>query len=86
MNIADMTKDDLEALQVKKEVELQLAMDALTTVELTDNEKALQVAKIQLERKTLSGSIIQAKHNVRHLASELRNIKTLIWKRLSEGR
>ena len=78
-----MGKAELENLQVCKEEELQLAMKSLCTVELRDNELATEVAKIQLDRKTLANAIIQAKSNLRRCASELRNIKTMIYKRLS---
>ena len=79
----EMTKDELENIQVQKETEYQLSIQSLTTVELRDNELAIEVAKIQLDRKTLANAIIQAKSNMRRCASELRNIKTMIYKRLA---
>ena len=83
MNLDDMSKDELEALQVSKENEYQLAMQSLNTVELRDNELSRKATEIQLERKTLAPALTQGKYNLRRVASELRNIKTMIYKRLS---
>lgn len=80
--ITEMSKDELENLQVAKENEYQLCMDSLATVELQDLDYSRQVAELQLKRKQLGSALIQAKHNLRRVASELRNIKTLIYKRL----
>ena len=78
----DMDKDELENLQVQKENEYQLAMQSLNTVELQDIELSRKVAELQLQRKQLSVALVQGKYNLRRIASELRNIKTLIYKRL----
>jgi outer membrane murein-binding lipoprotein Lpp len=79
----ELTKDQLENLQIQKENEYRLAMDSLTTVELQDLEISKKIAQLQLDRKNLSAALIQGKHNIRRANSELRNIKTLIYKRLS---
>lgn len=86
MNIDTMTKDELENLQMSKENEYRLSMDSLTTVEIQDLEIAKKIAQLQLDRKNLGTALIQGKHNMRRVASELRDIKVMIWKRLSEGR
>lgn len=82
MTVDEMGKDELEKLQVVKEQEKQLAIQALCTVELRDNELSTDVAKLQLERKTLANAIIQGKSNLRKLTSELSVIKTMIYRRL----
>jgi phage FluMu protein gp41 len=81
-DLNEMSKDELESLQVTKENEYQLSMQSLTTVELQDNEIARKITELQLERKSLAAALIQGKHNLRRVASELRNIKTFIYKRL----
>ncbi len=81
-NLDDMSKDELEVLQCQKENEYQLSMQSLTTVELQDNELARKITELQLERKSLAAALIQGKHNLRRVASELRNIKTMIYRRL----
>jgi len=83
MNLDEMSKDQLEAVQIQKENEYRLSMDSLTTVELQDLELSKKYTEIQLERKNLAPAIVQGKHNLRRIASELRNIKTLIYRRLS---
>ena len=86
MDINDLTKDQLEDMQGEKETELRLSMDALNVVELRDIELARQIAIIQLDRKNLAAALTQAKYTLRRISSELRSIKCLIFKRLSEGR
>jgi len=81
-NLDDMSKDELEVRQCQKENEYQLSMQSLTTVELQDNELARKITELQLERKSLAAALIQGKHNLRRVASELRNIKTMIYRRL----
>lgn len=83
MDISTMTKDQLEQIQVTKETEYQLAMDNLSTVEIEDARLAKEIAERQLARKNLATALIQGKHNLRRIASELRNIKTMIYRRLS---
>jgi hypothetical protein len=82
MDIDKMSKDELENLQVIKEQEYQLAIQSLCSVEIRDNELATEVAKIQLDRKSLANAIIQAKSNLRRCSSELRNLKTMLFKRI----
>jgi hypothetical protein len=82
MNLDEMTKDQLEILQIQKENEYQLAMQSLETIELQDLDIAKSVAMLQLERKNLSAGLTQGKYNIRRIASELRNIKVYIYKRL----
>lgn len=84
MEINKLNKVELEGLQVVKEEEYQLAMQSLSTIELRDMELSRKVAEIQLERKTLAAALIQGKYNLRKLSSELRVIKTMIYKRLAE--
>jgi len=81
-DIDKMTKDQLESAQVIKELELQNAIGSLATVEEEDNRLAIEVAKLQLKRKELGSAMIQGKSNVRRVSSELRNLKTMIYKRL----
>jgi hypothetical protein len=82
-SIEDMTKDELEQLQVIKELEYQQATGNLSVVEIEDNRIATQVAELQVQRKKLGGSLIQGKSNVRKVKSELNNIKTMIYRRLA---
>ena len=82
MDISTMSKDELERVQVAKETEYQLAMDSLATVEIEDAKLAREIAEKQLSRKNLATALIQGKHNLRRIASELRNIKTMIYRRL----
>ena len=82
MNINEMTKAQLEAQQVVKELELQEATQNLATVEMEDNNLATQIAELQLKRKKLGNAIIQGKSNLRRVASELRNLKTMIYQKL----
>ena len=80
--IDQLSKAELEAEQVVKELELQQATADLATVEIKDNELATKVAELQLERKRLGAALIQGKSNLRRVASELRNIKTMIFQRI----
>ena len=82
MDINTMSKDELEILQISKEEEYRLSMESLTSVELRDIELSKKAVEIQLDRKNLATAITQGKHNLRRIASELRAIKTLIYKRL----
>ena len=83
MNLDEMSKDQLEAVQIQKENEYRLSMDSLITVELQDLELSKKYTEIQLERKNLAPAIAKGKHNLRRIVSELRNIKTFIYRRLS---
>jgi hypothetical protein len=82
MELDKLTKDELENLQIVKENEYQLNMESLTMVELQDLELAKKVAELQLQRKCLGSALIQGKHNLRRVSSELRNIKVMIYRRL----
>jgi hypothetical protein len=82
MKLDEMTKDELESLQIQKENEYQLAMQCLETIELQDLDMAKKVSEMQLSRKNLATGLTQGKYNIRRIASELRNIKTYIYKRL----
>ena len=81
-SLDEMTKDELEQFQVAKEAEYQMSMDSLTTVELREAEISREITKLQLEKKQLAPALIQGKHNLRRIASELRAVKTLIYRRL----
>ena len=83
MDISTMSKEELENLQVATETAYQLSMDNLATVEIQDIELARKIAEIQLQRKNLAVALTQGKYNLRRTASELRNIKTMIYKRLA---
>jgi len=82
MNLENISKDELEKMQIAKENEYQLSMESLSVVEVTDAELSRKIATLQLERKNLSVAMIQGKFNLRRVASELRNIKTMIYRRL----
>lgn len=82
MDLSTLTKEQLEDLQVSKESELRLAMEALATVELQDIELSKKIAQYQLERKNLSTAVIQGKHNLRRISSELRAIRPMIFRKL----
>lgn len=82
MDIEKLSKEELEKMQITKETEYQLSMESLTTVEIQDLELARKIAVIQLERKNLAVALTQGKYNLRRTASELRNIKTMIYRRL----
>ena len=77
-----MSKDELEVLQIAKEQEYQLSLQNLEKVELMDLDLAKKVAELQLQRKNLSTALTQGGYNIRRINSELRNIKTYIYKRL----
>ena len=80
--IEDMGKDELEDLQIQTELSYQNAMESLTTVELSDLDLSKKVTELQLQRKNMGAALIQGKYNLRRIASELRNIKVLIYRRL----
>jgi len=82
MNLDNTTLQELEKLESEKNNEHRLAMSCLETVELQDNDLARKVAEIQLQRKNLSPALIQGKYNARRLSSELKTIKSYIYKRL----
>lgn len=82
MDLNNLNQRELEALQVQKEEEYTLSMQSLTAVEIRDIELSRKVAELQLERKTLATALVQGKFNLRKVSSELRVIKTLIYKRL----
>ena len=82
MDLNAMQKDELEKLQIAKEDDYQKALSVLEDLEIMDLDLAKKVAEIQLSRKNLSPGITQGKYNVRRISSELRNIKTYIYKRL----
>lgn len=82
MELENLTKDQLEKLQVEKEQEYQEIINALTQVELEEIEIAKQILQLQLKRKELQSAIKKATHRVKVLSSELRNIKVLIYQRL----
>lgn len=83
MDISEMSKDQLESAQVVKELELQSAIRALSIVEEEDNNLAVEVAKLQLKRKELGTALIQGKSNQRRVSSELRNLKTMLFRRIA---
>lgn len=82
-DMESMSKDELEKLQISKENEHQLCMESLSTVEIQDLEYAKQIAEISLKRKNLAMAITQGRYNIRRISSELKNIKTMIYRRLS---
>jgi chromosome segregation ATPase len=82
-SIDEMSKSELEAEQVIKELEFQEATANLATVETRDNELATKIDELRLERRKLGNSLIQGKANIRRVNSELRNIKTMIYQRLA---
>jgi len=82
MNLDEMTKENLEVLQNQKENEYRLSLEALELVELQDLDLAKKVAEIQLSRKNLGTAITQGRYAVRRISSELRSIKTYLFKRL----
>jgi hypothetical protein len=76
----------LETLQIAKEQEYQLSLQNLEKVELMDLDLARKVAELQLSRKNLATALTQGGYNIRRINSELRNIKTYIYKRLVSRR
>jgi hypothetical protein len=82
MNLNELSKDELEMLQVAKENEYRLALDALETVELQDLGIAKHIAELRLSQKNLGTAITQGKYSVRRISSELRSIKPLIYRKL----
>lgn len=82
MELNNMSKADLESEQVKKELEYQNAVETLALVEIEDNELALQIAELQVKRKRLATALTQGTSNVRRVNSELRNLKTMLFKRI----
>lgn len=81
-DLNEMTKEQLEQEQITKENEYQLTLQNLETVELQDLDLAKKIAELSLSRKNLQTAIVQGKYNVRRVSSELRNIKTYIYKRI----
>jgi len=84
MDISKLNKDELEALQIVKETERQLAEDNLSQVELRDCELSRKATEIRLERQNLSPALIQGKHNIRRIISELKVIQIRIWQELKK--
>ena len=82
MDLDTMNKSDLESLQVAKEKEYQQALIDLSHVEVRYSELSREIAEKQLAKKVLEPGLIQGKFNLRRIGSELRNIKTYIYKRL----
>lgn len=82
LEFANMTKDDLEATQVEKEKEYQDLISSLETIELKEIEISQKIAELQVEKKKLSSSLLKGRHALRTVASEMRVIKTYIYKRL----
>lgn len=82
MNLDEMDKESLEVLQNQKEAEYRLSLDALEKVELQDLDISKKIAELQLSRKNLGTALTQGKYAVRRISSELRSIKTYIYKRL----
>lgn len=85
-----LSKRELEDLQVKKEAEYREAMHALSVVEIEDHgldksiiELRRQILDLQIKRKELADTITKAKYNLRLISSTLRDVKTLIYQRLS---
>jgi hypothetical protein len=79
--LSEMTPEEIESEQVLKETEYQLAMQSLFEVETKDNQISRDITELQLERKRLADSLIKAKYNLRRIASELRNLKTMFFKK-----
>jgi len=86
MDLESKTKAELDALQMAKENELQESLRALNEVETKDNTLSISITELQLERKRLKNAISMGSYNIKKINSELRVIKNMIWKRLSEGR
>lgn len=82
MDLNTMSKDELENLQIAKEEEYRLAMQSLSMVEIQDIELSKKIIQLQLDRKNLATAISQGKHNIKRIASELRTIKPMIYRRL----
>jgi hypothetical protein len=83
MDYDKMSKQELEAQQVIKELELQDATGNLAVVETEENNLGVQIAELQLKKKKLGNALIQGKANLRRISSELRIIKSMIYKRLA---
>ena len=83
MDYDKMSKHELEAQQVIKELELQDATGNLAVVETEENNLGVQIAELQLKKKKLGNALIQGKANLRRISSELRIIKSMIYKRLA---
>lgn len=81
-DLNEMSKAELEAAQVVGELEYQAAVEALATVEIEDNELALQIAELQVKRKRLAAALTQGASNVRRVNSQLRNLRTMLFKRI----
>lgn len=86
----NLSKRELEDLQVKKEAEYRESMKALSVVEIEDHqldkqiiELRRQILDLQIKRKELADAITKAKYNLRLISSTLRDIKVLIYQRLS---
>lgn len=84
MNYSEMGTDQLSNEIVVKEKELRVAQESLSVVETQDLEYSKQIAEIALKRKNLAVGIVQAKHNVKKIHSELRELERLFW--TSKGR
>jgi len=78
-HLENNTSDDLSNSIVEKEKELRAAMQSLSIVEEEDTRLALEVAKLQLQRKQNQSGIIQGKHNVRRIMSEKRELERRFW-------
>lgn len=86
----NLSKRELEDLQVKKEAEYRAAMHDLSVVEIEDNkldrqiiELRRQILDLQIKRKELADKINKGKYLLRTINSEKSDIKTLIYQRLA---
>lgn len=75
-----MDTDEISNVLDDKEKELRAAIEAQSIVELEDLRLAKEVAEISLKRKNLAPGLVQAKHNIRRITSELRELKNRYWK------
>ena len=82
MNLDEMSKDQLELLQIATEERYQVAVHNTAVARIADNQCGLRAAKITVERKELADAIIKGAEIEKSTMSELRNIKSMIYRKL----
>lgn len=85
MDISKLSKTELDSKQMEIEQLFHDAVGNLATAEMEDNNLALEIAKLNVKRKELAGSITKGKAIVRQYSSDLRTIKLATWKKIAQG-
>ena len=82
MMYENMTKDELEQEQINLENEYKKILDALEKIELEEIDISRKMTELQLQKRNLSSALLKGRHSLRSIASDMRIIKTHIYRRL----